>query len=136
MAMLAEGGLKGLFRRRNARREVEDEIARYEADPEAALAELGRSFPTLRRVVIDDRDTFMARNIRAGLAGIHVGLAVVGDGHVPGLLRHLHDLEVETYRLSDVRGGRLPKPDPGSTSTVGFRFDLGPGGGTRGPQQG
>lgn len=113
---------------------IEDEIQRYQDDPAAVLDELGRHFPTVRRVVIDERDELMARRLRDGLGGILHGVAVVGDGHVNGMLRHLAEMapEMETtvYRLGDVREGRLPKPtvprtiDAPETDSVSFGFTL------------
>lgn len=108
--------------RRSKRTEtIEDEIQRYQADPGAVLDELGRHFPTVRRVVIDERDELMARRLRDGLVGIVHGVAVVGDGHVNGMIRHLSEMapEVDTtvYRLADVREGRLPKPAVPTTVT-------------------
>jgi len=54
-------------------------------------------------VLIDDRNMHMARNI-SELAKKHTNIvAVVGDGHVPGLLEALKPLEVEVIRLRDLR---------------------------------
>jgi pheromone shutdown protein TraB len=128
VSTMTESSVRGLFTgRRRARQAVEDELARYSHDPDKALMELGRRFPTVRRVVIDERDDFMARRIRTGLAGIGLGIAVVGDGHVPGLLRRLHDVEITPYRLPDVRAGTLPRP-AASTRSVSFGFQLDAGG--------
>lgn len=128
LGMMAGGFLKSLLPgRKDTRAVVEAELSQYSADPEKALDELGDRFPTLRRVVIDERDEFMAQRVRSGLRGVRLGVAVVGDGHVPGLLRHLGDLDVEAYRLDDVRQGRLPRPDPREATgnaRVSFGFDL------------
>lgn len=132
LTTMAGSSIRGVFRgRRGAKQEVEDELARYSQDPDRALTELGKRFPTVRRVVIDERDDFMARRIRSGLAGTGLGVAIVGDGHVPGLLRRLDGIDIETYRLPDVRQGALPRPAT-STSSVSFGFDVGPTEGTTG----
>ncbi len=91
---------------------MEEELQRYQNDPAAALEELKRQFPTVWRVVIDERDDHMARAIRHGLMGTTLGVAVVGDGHVGGIMERLSDLDVTSYRLPDVRAGQLPKPAP------------------------
>lgn len=128
LGLMTSGFAKSLLPgRKSTRDSVEAELTQYSADPEKALDELGDRFPTLRRVVIDERDTFMARRIRNGLRGVPLGVAVVGDGHVPGLLRHLSDLDVTAYRLDDVRQGRLPRPDPREATgnaRVSFGFDV------------
>lgn len=122
------GGLgRSLVPRRNARARVEEEMRRYQEDPEAVLEELQHDFPTVHRIVIAERDELMARRIRRHLAGRRHGVAVLGDGHVGGVLRHLSGLDVEVHRLADVRAGRLPKPiaatgAPGETGSVRFGF--------------
>jgi pheromone shutdown-related protein TraB len=52
---------------------------------ESALAEVGRSMPALRTILIDERDRYLSQKIR-NAPGDKV-VAVVGAGHVPGILR-------------------------------------------------
>ncbi|HUR26095.1 MAG TPA: TraB/GumN family protein [Candidatus Thermoplasmatota archaeon] len=124
--LLVGGTVSGLFRR-GRKADIEAEIRRYQEDPAAALEELRAKFPTLHRIVIAERDAIMARRIAKHLAGARHGVAVVGDGHVPGLVALLGDLRPTVYRLADVRGGRLPRPPAslamGSTTDVRFGFD-------------
>ncbi len=116
-----------LFPRKRA--DLEDELQKYQDDPAAALEELKRQYPTVWSVVIDERDEHMARAIRHGLQNARLGVAVVGDGHVGGILARLSDLDVTAYRLPEVRAGALPKPAPAPThgsgpSDVSFGYDL------------
>lgn len=121
------GGFATLFRRSGDRGDIEAEIRKYQENPAAALEELRLKFPTLHRIVIAERDAIMARRIAKLLVGARHGLAVVGDGHVPGLVGLLGDLNPTVYRLADVREGRLPRPAAslatGSTSEIRFGFD-------------
>ncbi len=105
---------------------LEAELQKYQDDPNAALDELKRQFPTIWRVVIDERDEHMAKAIRHGLMGATLGVAVVGDGHVGGIMERLSDVEITAYRLPDVRAGNLPKPAPQvpGPSDMSFGFDL------------
>lgn len=120
-------------RRRGKSSGVEADIRRYQDDPVAALAELERTFPTVYRVMIDERDEIMAYKLRnVSQRGLDV-VAVVGDGHVEGLQKRLQDLDVTVYRLDAVRDGRLPKPaavlpgqggaDAATRSTYSWGFD-------------
>lgn len=171
---------------------VDTEMEAYEADPVTYLAAFGDKFPSLKKVLIDDRDAHMAKRI-VGLRGIRfdatgrpveakettppvaVGetekdlapedeaeavtgaeapgevtevtriVAVVGDGHVEGILAHLEgrlgaDDTLEVVRLKALRAGdRLESPfparprpgmqeDPGSTdpggASVGFSVEV------------
>ncbi len=75
---------------------------------EAMLAEIGRTVPTLKRVLLDERDGFLAAKIRQA-PGTRV-LAVVGAGHLPGILARWgepQDLEALEAVPPPGRFGRL-----------------------------
>jgi pheromone shutdown-related protein TraB len=50
---------------------------------ETLLSEIGESFPEIKRILIDERDQYLAHKIRNAPGGKIV--AVVGAGHVPGI---------------------------------------------------
>ncbi|MFO7838497.1 MAG: TraB/GumN family protein [Desulfosalsimonadaceae bacterium] len=54
---------------------------------ESILSELEKSHPSLRKILIDERDRYLSHNIR-NAQGPKV-VAVVGAGHVPGIRRYL-----------------------------------------------
>lgn len=103
------------FRRRQT---VEQEIARYKADPSSYLAELGQQFPTVKRVLLDERNEHMARQLRGILESDLKVVAVVGDGHLDGLLALLRDLSPRSIRLSELQSG----------AAIGVRWRFGSGG--------
>lgn len=106
--------ISSLFVRRKS---VEQEIEKFEEDGEAYLEAFGEEFPSIRKVLIDDRDAHMARAIRE-LSETHENLvAVIGDGHVEGVRRHLADREVQVVRLRDLRSH-------GSTSNASYSFSV------------
>ncbi len=53
---------------------------------EAVLAEVGRSLPTIRKTLIDERDQYLTSKIRSA-PGEKI-VAVIGAGHVPGILKY------------------------------------------------
>jgi pheromone shutdown-related protein TraB len=53
---------------------------------EAVLEEVGRSLPSIRKTLIDERDQYLAEKIRS--APGHKIVAVVGAGHVPGIKKY------------------------------------------------
>jgi pheromone shutdown-related protein TraB len=55
---------------------------------ETVLSEIGESFPEIRRVLIDERDQYIAYKTRN--APGHKIVAVVGAGHVPGIEKYWH----------------------------------------------
>lgn len=125
-----KGGFQAFVARSSESRRgrMDDEIRKYQTDPDAMLEELRRQYPTVHRIVIQERDEVMARRIREGLRDDRRAVAVVGDGHVPGMLRALTGIDTTVYRLADVREGRLPVPDgriaEGDASDVSFGFDV------------
>lgn len=61
---------------------------------EAVMAEFAGKFPEIKKRLIDERDTYLAQEIRSAPGNTVV--AVVGAGHVPGIIRQVreeHDLE-------------------------------------------
>ncbi len=53
---------------------------------ETLLSEIGESFPEIKRILIDERDQYLAHKIR-NAPGKRI-VAVVGAGHVPGVQRY------------------------------------------------
>jgi pheromone shutdown-related protein TraB len=53
---------------------------------ETLLSEIGESFPEMRRILIDERDQYLAHKIKTA-SGKKI-VAVVGAGHVPGVQRY------------------------------------------------
>jgi pheromone shutdown-related protein TraB len=54
---------------------------------ESALADVGKLFPNIRHILIDERDRLMAHRLRS--KNVDVIVAVVGAAHVPGILKYL-----------------------------------------------
>ena len=53
----------------------------------ALLGEMGKSFPEIKKRLIDERDVYLAQKLRAA-SGTRI-VAVVGAGHVPGILESI-----------------------------------------------
>ena len=117
--------LAGMF---VTRRRVEKELARFNQDSVAYLDEFASQFPQVKRVLIDERDAYMAHALRELHATRGSVVAVVGDGHVEGLRRQLADVPLEVIRLKDLRFGKHPAPvpsgTPGAGTSVTFSYDL------------
>ncbi len=69
------------------------------------MEELEEKFPTLKRILIDERDSYMARVLQQKQLEKENIVAILGDGHINGISRRLQELEVEheVLRLSDLR---------------------------------
>ncbi len=86
-----------------SRETVEREVDKYEGNEEMYLKALGKEFPTIKSVLIDDRDKFMAERLTSLSSQYGSIVAIVGDGHIPGMLGYLKQLEVEAVRLKELR---------------------------------
>jgi pheromone shutdown-related protein TraB len=61
---------------------------------ESLLAEVGKSLPVLKDILIDERDQYLAAKIRNAPGNKIV--AVVGAGHVPGIQKYWHeDIDIQ-----------------------------------------
>jgi pheromone shutdown protein TraB len=86
------------------------------------MEQIGKKFPTIKRVLIDERNMYMVQKL-VGISGQHERVvAVVGDGHVPGLSKLLTEKNIafETVRLSDLRNQK--ESDSGS-ATASFNIN-------------
>ncbi len=95
------GGVIGLF---TSKERIEKEIENYNrGGSNSGLAfSLEDQMPALSKILIDDRNKFMADNLKELEDRFGSVVAVVGDGHVPGLKKELSTRELDILRLKDV----------------------------------
>jgi pheromone shutdown protein TraB len=100
---LLVGGIVGLV---IPARVVERQLAEYSEAPGDYLDAVREAYPTVARVLLDDRNEHMAERLRV-LRGRGFGriVAVVGDAHLPGLTAALQrrGIPSETVPLSALR---------------------------------
>lgn len=92
---------------------VDKELERMQGDYEGFFQQLAQDYPTVKRVLLDERNDHMASRL-AGLRGQGKEriVAVVGDGHVDGLRELLQrrgfSAELEVVRLKDLQAHEGP----------------------------
>ncbi len=101
------------------KKRIEKELKRFEENEEYYLESFGKEFPTAKRVLIDDRNLYMAESIKKISKEHENVVAVVGDGHIEGISRLLSSHDVEIIRLSQLRKKETEKVDE-----VNFSFDI------------
>jgi len=69
------------------------------------IKEMAQEMPIAKQVIIDERDLYLAGKIQHNLG--KKTLAVVGAGHVPGILKHL-EREITSEELAEI--DFVPKP--------------------------
>ena len=66
---------------------------------ESLLSEVGKSHPTLKTILIDERDQYLAQKIRSAPGNKIV--AVVGAGHIPGIQKYW-ERDIDTRALEQL----------------------------------
>lgn len=70
---------------------------------QSILAEVEKSHPQLRKILIDERDQYLAHKIRKSPGKKTV--AVVGAGHVPGILKYIQaDIDIKPLEVLPPKG--------------------------------
>ena len=79
----------------------EEELARLkEADSlDVALAEVGKDLPTVKRILVDERDMYLAAKIKSA-PGEKI-VAIVGAAHAKGIKNHLNE-DIDLKKLDDI----------------------------------
>ena len=102
------------------RKRVEAELDRFNNNEDAYLRQFAHEMPTIKRVLIDERDAHMADSLRRLHEAKGEVVAVVGDGHIEGLGRLLEGLPLEVIRLRDLRAPSGPVDT--SRATISYRL--------------
>src|SRR5437870_13498870 len=97
---LLSSALGAFFTRKE---KVEAELQRFYRDEQSFLSEFAAELPTAKRILIDERDAAMARTLRQVAESRGDVVAVVGEGHVEGLLHHLAGVPLEIVHLEQLR---------------------------------
>jgi len=108
-------GIAGLFVKSET---VEKQVQDISTNVDSYLTEIGKRFPTIKKILIDERNEYMAKNIEKLTETYDNILAVVGDGHIPGMTKILNgkNFEIDTIRLHDLQHMPKKEKDKGSAS--------------------
>jgi pheromone shutdown protein TraB len=111
-------GITGFF---VSKKRVEQELKNYQQNFDSYLQEIGAKFPTIKRVLIDERNEHMAGKLVELHEKYQTIVACVGDGHVPGISQLLEKKQIpfETIRLQE-----LQKPQTNETDKSSAHFSF------------
>lgn len=103
-------GFTGLF---VSKKRVEQELKNYQQNFDVYLEEIGKKFPTIKKTLIDDRNTHMLSRLIELHGQYERIVACVGDGHVPGISQMLQQKQIpfETIRLQQLQSYQPPQTD-------------------------
>jgi len=97
------------------KKQVEKELQRFDQNSQSYIEEFAEQFPSVKRILIDDRDKFIADGVRTLASRYDRVVAVVGDGHVDGIKKQLADVAPEVIRLKELRNA-----PPSSNASLSF----------------
>jgi len=112
-------GIAGLFVRAE---KVEKQVENISKDLESYLEIIGKKFPTIKKILIDERNMYMVNNIIKLSENYQQIIAIVGDGHIPGMSEILKEKEVDhdLVRLHELQN--MPKKEK-DQSTASFHVE-------------
>ena len=101
-----------------SRKHVEKELQKIEKNFDKYINEIGEKLPTIKRVLIDERNYYMVQQLATASDQYEKVVAVIGDGHIPGISELLKkkEIEFETIRLSELRNQEQSKSDSAAAS--------------------
>ncbi len=84
------------------KKDIENSIEYFEKNTESILSTLEKTFPEVKHILIDERDEFMAKKLLELARTMDKIVAVVGEGHIPGLVSLLgcENIHMNVFHLS------------------------------------
>jgi pheromone shutdown protein TraB len=119
--------LNSIAARFAGRKRIEGELEQYQENDAVYIEQFGKKFPSLKRVLIDERNEFMASRIRKLADGGGNVVAVIGDGHVEGISKLLSGYPVKLIRLKELRAMQESLANsglPGNRGNSGVSFSF------------
>ncbi len=111
------GMLAGLF---VSKEKIEEELDSYQKNEERYMDVLAENMPSVTRILIDERNQYMGKNIMELEEKYGSVVAVVGDGHISGLINEIDSTDIEVLRLKDIN---RPENYVDADFTVSFRLN-------------
>lgn len=107
-------GFTGFF---VSRKRVERELDKYQENYTTYIEEIGKRYPTIKRILIDERNEFMVSRLTELNTQYQRIVTCIGDGHVPGISEMLQarQIPVDIIRLHDLKANQ-PKETDGTTA--------------------
>ena len=98
--LLMVSSVGGLFM---SRKRIDNEMENFQENEATYLEQMGDQFPTIKRVLIDERNQLMGGRIRTAELQFGNVVAFVGDGHIDGIMSIISRPDVEVIRLKALR---------------------------------
>jgi pheromone shutdown protein TraB len=105
-----------------SKKRVEEELKKFEENFDLYIEQIGKKLPTIKKVLIDERNNYMVQGLVKAGEQYEKIIAVVGDGHIPGLSKLLTEKKIDfkVIRLSQIKDKKMPDRD---FSTASFSME-------------
>lgn len=99
-----------------SKKRVEDELQKIQHNFDSYMDQIGKKFPTIKYMLIDKRNEYMAEKLIRLSESYEKIVACVGDGHIPGISKIFKDKEImfKALRLEELRGKNTTQKDTDS----------------------
>ncbi|HKM14186.1 MAG TPA: TraB/GumN family protein [Candidatus Methanomethylophilaceae archaeon] len=99
--------ISGVKNRTSSKKKAEDTQKNFSEREKEHMKDLRRRYPTMMRILHDERNEMMANKIIEASKTYNNMIAVVGDAHVEGLIALLpEDMDIKKIRLAEIRDGK------------------------------
>ena len=107
------------------RKRIDNEMENFQDNEATYLEQMGQEFPTIKRVLIDERNQLMGARILNAETQFGTVVAMVGDGHIDGIMALINRPDVEVIRLKALRDIQVKDVRTGSgTSEAHIQFTV------------
>lgn len=108
-------GFGGIF---ISKKRVEEEIKNFQNDFDVYIEEIGKKFPTIKKTLIDKRNSYMTQQLQGLNENYQSIIVCVGDGHIPGVSELLKskNIEFQAIRLKELRSQENKETDSTSAN--------------------
>ena len=113
-------GFAGLF---VGKKKVEAELSNIDTNFDTYLEQISDKYPTIKRVLIDERNEHMVNHIIRLSENVDRLVAVLGDGHLPGMQKLLEEKTEHTINTIRLKELRAYTPIPKDVSTASFSIN-------------
>ena len=105
---------------------IDKQVDEMQENYAAYFEQMQDKFPTLKRVLLDERNEHMARALSEMARTQERIVAVMGDGHVDGVRDILagEGIDVQTVRLKELRAQPAPATPAQGTATASIQYDV------------
>jgi len=106
------------------KKNIDKEVKNITNNVESYLSIIGKKFPTIKKVLIDDRNTYMTNNLLKLHQNYDNIIAILGDGHIKGIENLLlkNNITPKIIRLKELQETYSKEPEDQSSASFHVEY--------------